>query len=77
MKQESDMNTEIRELSMNELDQVSGGSPVPGGDVSSCIGGTMMTLGSTRILIGPNGAITTWDGNGNQTSRTLPGTLPA
>jgi hypothetical protein len=67
-KQESHMSNDIREVSLIELDQVSGGSPVPGGDVSRSYGGTVMTLGAARIFVSSNGSITTWDGQGNPTT---------
>lgn len=56
------MNTEIRELSVHELDQVSGGKalPVPGGTVERSPGGrTIMKFGNTSIAVDPDGSIYT------------------
>jgi hypothetical protein len=64
------MNSEIRELSLDELDQVSGGSPVPGGTVIQNNQGTLATFnngasiwikndGTIQTQTSPNGPITT------------------
>ena len=60
-KQESRMNTDMRELSVDELDQVSGGKalPVPGGTVESHGGMTIMKFGNTTITVEPDGSIYT------------------
>ncbi len=62
------MNTEMRELTIDELDAVSGGTAIPGGDVSKSYGGTVMTFGSVRIFVSTNGSLTTSDSNGNRTT---------
>jgi len=69
-KQESEMNREMRELSLEELNQVSGGSPIPGGEVIQNNMGTLATFnngasiwikndGTIQTQNTPNGPITT------------------
>lgn len=55
------MSNDIRELSLIELDQVSGGqtcNPVPGGVVCKGSGGTSMFFGNLEISVLNNGTIT-------------------
>jgi hypothetical protein len=54
------MSTKIRELSLDELDQVSGGSPVPGGTVIQNNMGTLMNFkNGASIWVHNDGTIET------------------
>ena len=56
------MSNDIRELSLYELDEVSGGqtcNPVPGGTVCKGSGGTTMSFGDLTITVYKDGSLTT------------------
>jgi hypothetical protein len=53
------MDNEFCELGLDELDQVSGGNPVPGGTVSKDENGTTMNFGKIHIFIANDGSIAT------------------